>query len=106
LLPLYQLAFKSKRKKLLDAASLTKLFQITQLDLSGRVTVLPESIGQLHHLQVLNCYRNRLQALPESIDQLQNLQTLWCSGNQLVALPESIGQLRNLQKLYCQNNQL
>jgi hypothetical protein len=52
LLPLYQLAFKSKRKKKLDAVALTKLFQITYLEIQGSpINLLPDSLTQLHSLQ-------------------------------------------------------
>ncbi len=34
---------------------------------------LPESIGELSNLEVLNLKRNRLKKLPESIGKLSNL---------------------------------
>jgi len=106
LLLLYQLVFKSQRKKL-DAAALTKFFGLTQLHIANRkLTALPESIGQLHNLQRLNCSKNQLQSLPESIGQLQKLKSLYCNGNQLQALPESLAQLHNLQELNCAHNKL
>jgi hypothetical protein len=92
---LYQFVFKSKRKKL-DAAALAKLFQLrlqlTKLDIQQRgLTALPESLGELHHLQKLYCDNNQLQALPESLGVLQNLRKFDCSHNQLQTLPESLG---------------
>ena len=63
LLMFYQLAFESKRKKKLDAPALTRLFQLTQLDIARRnLTALPESLGALHQLQELNCHYNDLKA--------------------------------------------
>ena len=40
---------------------------------------------------------NQLTALPESLGQLTALQMLNLSGNRLTALPESLGQLTALQ---------
>jgi Leucine-rich repeat (LRR) protein len=87
--PLYELAFKGKE---LDAAGLAKLFQLTRLKIKKKkLTVLPESIGELHNLQELDCSANQLKELPGSIGQLHNLQELYRGGNQLKALPESLG---------------
>src|SRR5688572_1279765 len=66
---------------------------------SEKLTKLPESLGQLTHLQSLKLYNNQLTALPEWLGQLMQLQELGLSSNQLTALPESFGQLMQLQKL-------
>ena len=96
LLPLYQLAFKSKRKKL-DAAALTELFQLTELDISDRkLTALPESLGQLPNLEWLECSDNQLQALPKSLAQLPKLKRLDARGNPLNHIPLA---LRNKEGL-------
>jgi Leucine-rich repeat (LRR) protein len=79
----------------------------TELDLSNnQLSALPESLGQLTHLQSLDLSRNQLTVLPESIGQLTKLQTLVLSRNQLTALPESLGQLTKLQSLDLSDNQL
>ena len=59
LLPLYQLAFKSQLQKL-NAAAIARLFQLTCLEIRGRRTLitLPESLGELHRLESLTCYKN------------------------------------------------
>jgi len=58
LLPLYQLAFENNSNEM-DAPSLIKLFQLTQLDISGRkLTALPESLGALQNLEYLGCADN------------------------------------------------
>ena len=107
LLPLYQLAFRSKKKKNLDAPCLLGLFGLVELEVARcGLFALPKSIGQLQNLTVLDCNNNRLQSLPESIGVLQKLEVLWCDNNRLQALPESIGALQNLQELYCWSNHL
>lgn len=67
---------------------------------------LPESLGQLIHLQELDVSGNQLTKLPQSVGQLTNLQELWLSGNRLTTLPQSIGQLTRLHSLNVYRNQL
>jgi len=79
----------------------------TKLDLShNQLTALPESLGQLTHLQSLDLSSNQLMALPEWLGQLTQLQSLDISDNQLTALPESLGQLTHLQSLDSSGNLL
>ena len=87
--------------------SIGQLTHLQKLNLSGnRLTSLPESIGQLSHLQELCLLGNRITNLPDSIGQLTNLQNLDISGNRLASLPESIGQLIYLQWLELTENNL
>ena len=72
----------------------------------GKLSELPESLGQLTQLQSLNLSRNQLTALPDWLGQLKQLQSLNLSGNQLTALPEWLGQLTQLQTLNLYYNQL
>ncbi|OUM57718.1 hypothetical protein PIROE2DRAFT_17200 [Piromyces sp. E2] len=60
---------------------------------------LPNSIGNLKNLQILNLSSNNLRELPDSIGNLKNLQILNLSSNNLRELPDSIGNLKNLQIL-------
>ena len=86
----------------------------TELNLRNmRLTELPEVIGQLVNLKVLNLggdswknYKNQLTELPESLGKLSQLQSLDLSGNQLTKLPESLGKLSQLQSLKLSSNQL
>ena len=97
------------------------------------LTSLPELIGMLFNLQILNLYNNKLTRLwvdkkpcflsspmvmnrksetfsihdtPNSIGSLSNLRELYLYNNKITSLPDSIGMLSNLQKLYLQNNNL
>jgi hypothetical protein len=77
------------------------------LDLSSmKLTLLPESIISLTHLERLYLYNNQLTALPESIISLTHLERLYLYNNQLTILPESIASLTQLQRLDLRNNQL
>jgi internalin A len=80
--------------------SLGQLTQLQSLDLSNnKLTALPDSLGQLRQLQSLSLNNNKLTALPDSLGELSQLGELWLYNNQLAALPESLGRLTKLQKL-------
>ena len=72
----------------------------------SQLTAVPESIGRLIHLQMVELTSNQLTALPESIGRLMQLRELYLNSNQLTALPESIGHLSQLQELRLDYNQL
>ncbi|XP_020086775.1 putative disease resistance protein RGA1 [Ananas comosus] len=78
------------------------------LDLSNidSLVALPESIGSLQNLRVLNLSRCCcLKWLPSSLCALKNLCNLNLSClNSLVTLPESIGSLQNLRILDLSNS--
>ena len=71
-----------------------------------QLTELPETIGQLIQLKLLNLSNNQLTELPETIGQLIQLQSLDIVDNQLFRLPESLGNLVDLQSLNLFNNHL
>src|SRR6266581_2647024 len=70
------------------------------------LTSLPESLGQLTHLQRLDVTGNQLTALPESLGNLLHLKKLFLDENQLAALPESLGNLLHLEEMHADRNQL
>jgi hypothetical protein len=82
--------------------------KITKIDLSNSnlAGALPESIGQLSSLQILNCYRCKLTVLPESIGKLSCREYLDCLGCELTSHPRTMSKLQALQKLHVGNNQL
>lgn len=73
---------------------------------ANALQMLPESIGKLEKLQYLNLDSNHLQTLPNSLGQLSQLEWLQLGQNKLEALPESIGQLKNLRYLNLKRNHL
>lgn len=66
---------------------------------------LPDSIGQLKHLEVLSISRNRLQHLPDTLQCLSRLTELDLSHNQLQHIP-SLGHYSSLCILLLSHNQL
>ena len=81
---------------------------VTKLELRDdyQQTSLPESIGNLQLLSVLDVSYNQLRSLPESIGKLQALSKLHVSHNNLTSLPESIGSFQDLSELLVASNQL
>src|SRR5215471_8836123 len=88
------------------ATKFTKKFTKFLLTHGNKLTVLPDSVGNLTALTRLDLSDNQLTALPESVGNLTALTTLDLSDNQLTALPESVGNLTALTTLDLSGNQL
>jgi Leucine-rich repeat (LRR) protein len=78
------------------------------LDLTGRewenynsnvIRGIPDEIGQLKNLEVLDLSLVELASLPDGVGQLESLRTLALRQNPLTSLPESLGLLQNLVSL-------
>jgi leucine-rich repeat protein SHOC2 len=83
------------------------LDKLTLLDVgNNELTALPEGLGQLDSLTFLDLGGNRFTALPVSVSQLASLTFLGFGNNQLTTLPVSIGNLENLVALSLGNNRL
>ncbi len=77
------------------------------LDLSSNLLeVLPPVIGKMKRLELLDVSKNELESIPEEIGQLQRLHRLDLSSNHLNQLPEGFCNLQNLQRLGLSNNHL
>ena len=87
-----------------DAGRVTSL-DLSDNDLAGPI---PEALGQLDSLKVLNLFYDRLTGpIPEALGNLKNLQVLNLSTVRLTGpIPETLGQLKNLQELRLYNNGL
>lgn len=83
------------------------LYNLKMLNLcANALQVIPESIGKLQRLQYLNLDSNQLTFLPINLGQLTQLEWLELGQNKLETLPESIGQLKSLRYLNLKGNQL
>ena len=69
---------------------------------------LPESLGELSELKVLELSSNKLSGnLPIQLGRLKNLEILAVNGNMISGnIPSSIGDLKNLRQLHLSSNQL
>lgn len=77
---------------------------ITECVLLLQLEQLPETIGSLQNLLVLNLCNNRLTSLPSELGLLKKLLRLNLGMNQLEALPPSIGELRELRHIGLSDN--
>jgi len=82
----------------------------TTLDLSEMgLSEIPERIGYLQHLRLLDLSNNLLALQPDSLNRittLSQLQSLNLSSNELVELPSELGELTQLQSLYIFRNKI
>ena len=65
---------------------------------------MPDSIGSLVNLRLLDLCDNQLTSLPESIGGLVNLRALWLPVNQLTSITPQVGQLSNLREIIIHHN--
>ena len=78
--------------------------EITAVTLAGeKLTSLPDEIGDLSHLQVMDLSSNHLDRLPQGIAKLENLRVLSLASNKLKSLPVVIAKLKNLKVLSLSN---
>ena len=96
----------------LNLASLPRAFdkvvnRTERLFLGGnQLAELPEIIGEMSQLRVLELDDNSLTDLPDCVRLLTNLESLSLANNQLVVLPKTIGSLKKLKELRLDGNQL
>lgn len=80
---------------------------LSELILSNNLLqTIPNSIGNIVSLRILDLHNNKLNTLPESIGNLINLISLDLENNSLITLPESLVNLPKLKTLDLTNNKL
>jgi len=84
------------------------LGNLIMLDLSfNKLKTLPASLSnKLWKLNTLNVQRNEIETLPEQFNFPRNLQKINLGGNKLTTLPSSLGNLKFLMELDVSNNQI
>ena len=71
---------------------------VTELDLREMgITVLPASLGNLQHLEVLDISSNEIEELPSTIENLRRLKFLKADHNKFWSIPASISALDSLE---------
>ena len=89
--------------------SIGKLKNLRVLRLYGAIETaesLPNTIGGLGKLEVLDLGRNGLKSVPPQIAALSNLKTLRLEYNALRAIPAFIGNFKNLKELSLDANEV
>ncbi|CAD5183532.1 unnamed protein product [Musa acuminata subsp. malaccensis] len=90
--------------------SIGNLTNLVMLDLSSNniVGCIPKTIGTLIHMEKLYLFNNRIHGeIPATIGGLQNLHELILKGNSFTGqIPDTIGRLRSLLYLDISNNNL
>lgn len=76
----------------------------TELEISGRVRSLSNSLWTLTHLTALHINNNNLSRIPPEIAKLPNLVFLNLSSNKLRSLPAELGNMVTLRELLLNNN--
>lgn len=86
--------------------SIGKLENLRVLRLYGAIDTpaLPDTIGNLRKLEVLDIARNGLKIVPPQIARLSNLKTLRLEYNDLRRLPDFVGDFKNLKELSLDSN--
>jgi Leucine-rich repeat (LRR) protein len=81
--------------------------QLVEFHASGNMlTSLPESIGELRFLEVLDLKDNRINMFPDKFGCLERLLKLNLDGNCLQSVPVCIGNLHTLSELSLAKNQI
>lgn len=91
----------------LNNKSIEQIYCLETLYLSNQqLKSIPDEIGILINLTILNLSDNQLKSIPKEIGNLINLTILNLSNNQLTNIPEDIGNLTKLEILDLSENQL
>jgi Leucine-rich repeat (LRR) protein len=69
-----------------------------------RIKKLPDALGKLEQLEVLDLARNGLTAIPPQVATLKNLRVLRLEYNDIRAIPDFVGMLDKLKELSLQSN--
>lgn len=73
---------------------------------NNRLTTLPNEIGLLRKLHTLNLGLNRLDALPSTIAALKELRNIGLSDNRFTRIPGCLSRLKDLDKVNLDRNPL
>jgi internalin A len=71
---------------------------------SNKITLIPDAIAQLSHLQHLNLSGNQIRAIPDSVADLADLEYLDVRQNRLNMVTHRLADLQNLKVLLLHEN--
>jgi len=84
-------------------AVICRLDNLVWLEIGNQFSTVPEDLGRLKELIILDIASVALQELPDCFTQLKKLQHLTLEANNLTEFPASIGSLASLTDLYLWN---
>ncbi|MFX1327907.1 MAG: leucine-rich repeat domain-containing protein [Promethearchaeota archaeon] len=99
-------SFKHDHQRIMSAIINLPSLQILTLSPELLLEGIPDSIKDLHSLQVLNLSECNISILPTTLKSLTYLKGLNLSGNNLKSLPDWIGDFKSLENLYLSYNNL
>lgn len=70
------------------------------------LTFVPDAIGELRYLEVLDLKDNKIAKLPDRFGNLERLLKLNLDGNCLTSVPVCLGNLQGLSELSMARNQI
>lgn len=87
-----------------DIKHVCRLFLLRYLNLNNtNISIMPNQIGELLHLQILLLYSTLLEAIPNSVVKLDKLEKLGLSKRNAwrvhLRLPRGIGKMKSLKGL-------
>jgi len=87
--------------------SICKITSLNEINIGfGKITTIPNCIGNLKNLQNLNLGHNSLKSLPDEIGQLTNLKKLDLTYNAIEKVPITIENLTKLEYLNLGSNNI
>jgi len=73
---------------------------------SNKYSTIPENIGKLKKLEILDVSYNNLISLPKAIGDLESLKFLYLNYNLITSIPDEIGNLKNLIHTNLSHNEI
>ncbi len=101
--------YLTRLPSLLFKMNMNKICILKSITIDGRknrFTTLPEEIGFLHELEILDLNHCHLHILPKEIGLASSLHNLNLDYNEIDSLPPEIGQLAELEELHLRHNHL
>jgi leucine-rich repeat protein SHOC2 len=91
-------------KTLPESIGKIKTLRILDVEMNLQLSKLPISIGELKELRELDLEENAITAVPVEITKLKNLYDLDLQSNKIVGLPEGMSKMKSLRHLNLSGN--
>ena len=88
-----------KKYELTLPAEMGNLKKLDYLDLGFGIREIPDWIGNLESLEILNILNDDIETIPAAISNLKKLRELWLWCDKLASLPSEMGEMLYLDSL-------